>query len=236
VLAEARRLNSSAGRIAFSVLLFQDLAVAPLLVMVTMLGGAPGGAAAPAAGLLAALWTLAPAAIGLAALVGVGRLVLRPLFHEVAAAGTTEFFMAACLLVVLSAGVAAAAAGLSMALGAFIAGLLLAETEFRREIEVTIEPFKGLLLGLFFVSVGASLDLSQLVGAFWSTLAIAAGLVVGKAALFYLAARRFGRARPRRASRRCCSGRAANSPSCCSPRLSPAASSRRGSAATSSLR
>ena len=192
VLAEARRLNSNAGRITFSVLLFQDLAVAPLLVMVTMLGGAPGGAAAPAAGLLAALWTLAPAALGLAALVGVGRLALRPLFHVVAAAGTTEFFMAACLLVVLAAGVAAAAAGLSMALGAFIAGLLLAETEFRREIEVTIEPFKGLLLGLFFVSVGASLDLAQLVGAFWSTLAIAAGLIVGKAALFYLAARLFG--------------------------------------------
>lgn len=199
VLAEARRLNSAAGRISFSVLLFQDLAVAPLLIMVAMLGNATGvsaGGVAPGAGaganLVAALWSLAPAAIGLAALVGVGRVALRPLFREVAAAGTTEFFMAACLLVVLAAGVAAAAAGLSMGLGAFIAGLLLAETEFRREIEVTIEPFKGLLLGLFFVSVGASLDLSQLVQHLWSTLAVAGGLILGKAALFYLAARLFG--------------------------------------------
>ncbi|MBL8588924.1 MAG: cation:proton antiporter [Methylobacteriaceae bacterium] len=187
VLAENRRLNTGAGRVAFSVLLFQDLAVAPLLVMAALLSGdqnAPFNAGA--------LWALAPAALALAALVGVGRLVLRPLFHQVAAAGTTEFFMAACLLVILAAGVAAAAAGLSMSLGAFIAGLLLAETEYRREIEVTIEPFKGLLLGLFFVSIGATLDLSQFAAAIGSTLAIAVGLIVGKAALFYLAARLFG--------------------------------------------
>ncbi len=94
-----------------------------------------------------------------------GRLVLRPLFHFVVAAGSPEFFVAACLLVVVGTAVISAVSGLSMGLGALIAGLLLAETEYRRQIEVTIEPFQGLLLGLFFLSVGASLDLSLIFSA-----------------------------------------------------------------------
>ncbi|MGH6851952.1 MAG: NAD-binding protein, partial [Methylocella sp.] len=106
-----------------------------------------------------------PALTGLSVIVLGGRLVMRPLFRHVAAAGSTEFFMAACLLVVIGTGVLTAASGLSMGLGAFIAGILLAKTEYRREIEVTIEPFKGLLLGLFFVSIGASLDLSHIFSA-----------------------------------------------------------------------
>ncbi|HLW91304.1 MAG TPA: NAD-binding protein, partial [Roseiarcus sp.] len=126
------------------------------------------------------IWTLGPAALALVALVVVGRLLLRPLFHSVALAKSAELFMAASLLVVLGAGLIAAASGLSMALGAFIAGLLLAETEFRREIEVTIEPFKGLLLGLFFVSVGAGLDISLLVASPLPILAIAVATVVLK--------------------------------------------------------
>lgn len=191
VMADKRRLGTTAGRVAFSVLLFQDLAVAPLLVMVSMLSGDPN------AGFnMSALGALAPAALAMAGLVFVGRLALRPLFHLVAAAGTTEFFVAACLFVVLSASFAAALAGLSMGLGAFVAGLLLAETEFRREIEVTIEPFKGLLLGLYFLTMGAGLDLSKLYLSGASVLALAAGLIAGKAALFYLAARAFGVARP----------------------------------------
>ena len=124
--------------------------VAPLIFLVTMLTIRTG----------ANLWvtlaaTLVPAIAGLLLLVGGGRVLMRPLFHHVAAAGSTEFFMAACLLVVIGTGVITAMSGLSMGLGAFIAGLLLAETEYRREIEVTIEPFKGLLLGLFFVAIGA---------------------------------------------------------------------------------
>jgi CPA2 family monovalent cation:H+ antiporter-2 len=155
VLAERKRLNLTAGRVSFAILLFQDLAVAPLLFMVTMLiGGQKNGL-----GLGLAL-TIAPATLALTGLIVLGRRVLRPLFHSVAMTKSTEFFMAACLLVVLGTGLIAAISGLSMALGAFIAGLLLAETEYRREIEVTIEPFKGLLLGLFFVAVGAELDLS----------------------------------------------------------------------------
>jgi monovalent cation:H+ antiporter-2, CPA2 family len=158
VLAERKRLNTAAGRASFSVLLFQDLAVAPLLFMTAMLArGEINGLGADL------VWTLAPAALALLALIVFGRLALRPLFHSVAMTKSAELFMATSLLVVIGAGLIAASSGLSMALGAFIAGLLLAETEFRREIEVTIEPFKGLLLGLFFVSVGAGLDLSLLI-------------------------------------------------------------------------
>jgi CPA2 family monovalent cation:H+ antiporter-2 len=103
-----------------------------------------------------------------------------------------EFFMAACLLVVLGSALTAAASGLSMALGAFAAGLLLAETEYRREIQVTIEPFKGLLLGLFFVSVGAGLDLSVLTARPAEILALTAGFVVVKAIALFALARLFG--------------------------------------------
>jgi monovalent cation:H+ antiporter-2, CPA2 family len=176
VLAERKRLNLAAGRASFAVLLFQDLAVAPLLFMVTMLvGGQQNGL-----GLGLAL-TIAPAALALTGLIVLGRRVLRPLFHSVAMTKSTEFFMAACLLVVLGTGLIAAISGLSMALGAFIAGLLLAETEYRREIEVTIEPFKGLLLGLFFVAVGAELDLSLLFAAPGPILFVAGALVIVKA-------------------------------------------------------
>ena len=186
VLAERRRLNLAVGRASFSVLLFQDLAVAPLLIMVTMLvrGRADG------IGMGLAL-SLAPAAIGVTLAIVLGRLVLRPLFHSVAMTNSVEFFMAACLLVVIGAALIAAVSGLSMALGAFGAGLLLAETEFRREIEVTIEPFKGLLLGLFFVSIGAELDLSLLFAAPVQILALAAALIAGKAVILAALGRAF---------------------------------------------
>jgi CPA2 family monovalent cation:H+ antiporter-2 len=108
------------------------------------------------------LWALAPAIATPVLILAVGRVALRPMLKSVARAKSQELFMAACLLVVVGAGLASAAAGQSMALGAFIAGLLLAETEFRHEAEVTIEPFKGLLLGLFFLSVGIGLDFERL--------------------------------------------------------------------------
>ncbi|MFL4981920.1 MAG: cation:proton antiporter [Xanthobacteraceae bacterium] len=174
-LAERKRLNSAAGRASFAVLLFQDLAVAPLLFLVTMLGAGEGVALGPSL-----IYALAPAVMALAALVGLGRLILRPLFHLVATTRSAELFVAASLLVVIGTSVAAAAAGLSMALGAFIAGLLLAETEYRRQIEVTIQPFQGLLLGFFFVSVGAGLDISQVLANPVATLGLAVGLVAVK--------------------------------------------------------
>ncbi len=190
VLAERRRLNTGAGRTAFSILLFQDLMVAPLLFTVSILGTAHSGGT-PELIVSDLIWTITPAFAALASLLLLGRLVLRPLFHLVAAARSTELFMAACLFVVVATSVLTAAAGLSMALGAFVAGLLLAETEFRREIEVTIEPFQGLLLGLFFVSIGSSLDLSQVARAPLLILAFVAGVIAIKAAIIYLLARAF---------------------------------------------
>ena len=185
VLAERRRLNTLSGRAIFSVLLFQDLLVAPILFMTSQFGSAPEAGTSM-------FWTFAPALAGVALIVGIGRLALRPLFQLVAAARSTELFMAACLLVVIGAAVTAAVAGLSMALGAFIAGLLLAETEFRRAVELAIDPFKGLLLGLFFVSVGAGLDPLQVIAHPASTLGIAFGLIAIKTPLIAALARMFG--------------------------------------------
>jgi CPA2 family monovalent cation:H+ antiporter-2 len=185
VLSESRRLHAEAGRASFAVLLFQDLAVAPIMVTLGVL--AAGGGFSPAR-----LLSFAPAVLGLAGLVGIGRLVLRPMMRSVARARSEEMFMAASLLVVIGAGLVAAAAGLSMALGAFIAGLLLAETEYRHEVEVTIEPFKGLLLGLFFVSVGIGLDLTRLTAHPLLILGITAGLIWVKAAAGFIVARLMG--------------------------------------------
>ena len=182
VLAERGRLRGAVGRSTFAVLLAQDLAVAPILITVTVLAGAahPGGLLEPAF-LGRTLFTLAPAAIGLALIVLLGRLVLRPLFRSVARSrkgtgGNQELFVALCLLIVVGAGVAAQAAGLSMSIGALVAGVLIAETEYRREVEINIEPFKGLLLGVFFVGVGTGLDLGAVaadpLGVFGLALAI----------------------------------------------------------------
>ena len=142
------------------------------------------------------MWRLAlaflPAAAAVAAVILVGRIALRPLFRSVALTRSPEFFMAACLLVVLGASLAAAVSGLSMALGAFLAGLLLAETEFRREIEVVIEPFKGLLLGVFFVSVGAGIDLTLAIERPVAVFGALAAFVGLKALSLYPLARLFG--------------------------------------------
>ena len=158
LLGQNKRQHSRAGRAIFSVLLLQDLAVAPILVILAVLSAHRGESFSPTM-----LLAFAPAIGGLGALVVLGRVVLRPMMRSVARADSQELFLAASLLVVIGAGLAAAMTGISMALGAFIAGLLLAETEHRKQIEKTVEPFQGLLLGLFFVSVGAGLDLSLLV-------------------------------------------------------------------------
>ena len=187
VLIEGKRLGAPVGRASFSVLIFQDLAVAPLLVMAgAFVGGGEGGVSA------ALIDGLVPAALALAALIVFGRLALRPFFHFVAETKSPEFFMAACLLVVLGDGLAAAASRLSMALGAFVAGLLLAETEYRREIEVTIEPFKGLLLGLYFVSVGAEINPAFIVARPGLILGLAASLIVIKGLILFGLTRGFG--------------------------------------------
>jgi CPA2 family monovalent cation:H+ antiporter-2 len=178
-LSERRRLVSEAGRAAFAVLLAQDLAVAPMLVALTLIAG---GARADFPHLALAF---APALAGLALLVVVGRLALRPLMNAVARAKSNEAFTAACLLVVIGAGLVSAFFGLSMALGAFVAGVLLAETEFRHQIEVLIDPFKGLLLGLFFLSLGIGLDVPLLIVHPWFILGLVAGLIALKGALVF---------------------------------------------------
>jgi CPA2 family monovalent cation:H+ antiporter-2 len=200
VMAERGRIKTTAGRATFSILLAQDLVVAPILITVTVLAalaesGVGGGDFDPAV-LGPALFTLIPAAIGLALLVVLGRLVLRPMFRSVARAKAKgqgqEMFIAASLLVVVGAGLAAQVAGLSMSLGALIAGLLLAETEFRREVEISIEPFKGLLLGVFFVGVGIGLDLDAVAADPVAVFGLAAVLTLLKAGLIYAAARLWG--------------------------------------------
>ena len=188
ILTEQKRQHSTAGRATFSVLLFQDLVVAPILITLAILGRSGGDHGFSPKILMA----FAPALLGILGLVVFGRLLLRPMLKSVARAKSEELFMAACLLVVIGAGLVSALTGLSMALGAFIAGLLLAETEYRHEVEVTIEPFKGLLLGLFFLSVGIGLDLSILAAKPLLVLGMAIGLIILNASVVYGLARLFG--------------------------------------------
>lgn len=146
--------RNEGGQLGFSVLLFQDMAVIPALALIPILAGNEGGAND---------WV--KIGLKIAAFAGMligGRYLLRPLFRYIVASGVREVFTAAALLVVLGSALFMDALGLSMALGTFIAGILLAESEFQHELEIAIEPFKGLLLGLFFISVGMALDLGVL--------------------------------------------------------------------------
>jgi Kef-type K+ transport system membrane component KefB/voltage-gated potassium channel Kch len=157
LFADDKRLGSQAGRISFAVLLMQDLCVVPMLLLLGTLGPGADGNLVLNVG-LAVLQALTAAAF----IVLAGRYVLTPLLRLVAASDSTDLFMASVLFIAIGLSALAAAAGLSMSLGAFIAGLALAETEFRRAIEAIIEPFKGVLLGLFFLLVGLGLDLNLL--------------------------------------------------------------------------
>jgi len=184
VMAERGRLHAAPGRAVFAILLFQDLMVAPVLIGLSLLGGG-GGSAGPIEAVLTAC-------LGLVGIIAVGRLALRPLFRSAARARSQDLFMAASLLVIIGAGLAAQLLGLSMALGAFIAGVLLAETEFRHQIEVLIGPFRDLLLGLFFVSVGVGLNVTLLINQPGLVLGVAAGMIALKALLGSGLGRAFG--------------------------------------------
>src|SRR4051794_36156410 len=187
VLAEQKRLNTAPGRASFSALLFQDLAVAPILFTIAALDTSQ-----PEVTMLSFATALLQAGLALAIIVGLGRIVLRPFFQLVSATKSPELFMAACLLVVMVTSLIAAVSGLSMALGAFIAGILLSETEYRRAVDVTIQPFKGLLLGVFFVSVGMSLDLFRFLEAPLLILSLAATVVIIKGMTIVALGRHFG--------------------------------------------
>jgi glutathione-regulated potassium-efflux system protein KefB len=153
-MAERKEVGSPHGRLAFAILLFQDVAAIPILALIPLLG-ATGATASPATEAITALKFVAVIA---AVIVG-GRYLLRPVFRIVAGTQIAEVFTATALLVVLGTAWLMQLAGMQMSLGAFLAGMLLADSEYRHEIESQIEPFKGLLLGLFFLSVGVSLDL-----------------------------------------------------------------------------
>ena len=187
LLSKQRRLTSTTGRTTFAILLAQDLAVVPLLFVIGVLGGRDDGSV-----LTGVLYALAQAAVAIAIIALVGRRLLKPLFRQVATTDSPELFMAAALLVAVGAGVVAAIAGLSMTLGAFIAGLLLAETEYRRAIEAMIEPFKGLLLGVFFFSVGMHIDLQFIWREPLLVLAGVVAMLVLKTAIFVPIARGWG--------------------------------------------
>ena len=176
--------RSEAGQLGFSVLLFQDLAVIPALALVPLLAGTDSG---HTDWMKVGIKVLAFAGM----LIG-GRLLLRPIFRYIAASGVREVFTAASLLLVLSSALFMDALGLSMALGTFISGILLAESEYRHELEIAIEPFKGLLLGLFFISVGMALNLGVLYTHILAVLIGVVALVAVKTLVLYLLARIYG--------------------------------------------
>ncbi len=178
ILSEKQEIATGLGRTTFAVLLFQDVAVVPVLFIVGVLASRRAATMGEelAVGIIEAI-------LAVAALILIGRRILRPLFRMVAATRSAEMFMAACLLVVMTASLTTYFVGLSLAMGALIAGLLLAETEYRRQIEVSIEPFKGLLLGIFLISIGLSADLGLAIRHPLAVLGGVVGLIVLKAAI-----------------------------------------------------
>ncbi|WEN43504.1 Glutathione-regulated potassium-efflux system protein KefC [Thauera sp. GDN1] len=188
LLIQRRELGTPLGQSAFAILLFQDLAVVPLLVLISILGAASGeGSFASLLGTAVVKGVLTVVGIYL-----VGRRVVRPLFHQITVDKQPDTFTALTLLTTLGVAALTWYAGLSMALGALLAGLIIAETEFRHEVEITIEPFKGLLMGLFFMSVGMGIDLRALLAEpLWIPLSVV-GLLAMKAAIIFVLLRVFG--------------------------------------------
>ncbi len=190
LLTDSRRLGTPVGRVSFGVLLFQDLAVVPILFLVGVFGAQTEGSI-----VLAFLIAVGKAVIAIGLILFLGRTVIRPIFRFVGAAHSRELFLAAVLLVIIATAILTDMAGLSLALGAFLAGLLLSETEYNRQIEVDIEPFNGLLLGLFFVSVGMSIDLTAIANEpFWIPLSVV-GLFLIKISVLFALSLLFGQPR-----------------------------------------
>jgi glutathione-regulated potassium-efflux system ancillary protein KefC/glutathione-regulated potassium-efflux system protein KefB len=186
-LGERAQLSSPPGRKTFAILLFQDLAVIPLIALLPLLSPEPDE--------MQNGWLLAAKGFAAIAAVVIGsRLVTRPALRIIARWGGREVFTAAALLIVILAALAMQAIGLSMSLGAFLAGVLLADSEFRHELEADVEPFKGLLLGVFFMTVGMGANLTLLAASPLAILGAAAGLMAVKLALMYVIARVAGTA------------------------------------------
>lgn len=179
IMAEKGHLTSRYGRTAFSMLLFQDIAAIPIIALVPLLGGAKTMSGAD-------LWIDGLTIAGvIAAVIIVGRYLLRFVLSNIAETGLREIFTACGLLMVVGTALLMQSIGLSMALGAFIAGVLLADSEFRHALEADIEPFKGLLLGLFFIAVGMSVNFGLLATHFLVVMALVVGLVAVKASVLW---------------------------------------------------
>jgi monovalent cation:proton antiporter-2 (CPA2) family protein len=182
-LTEKNLLQTPGGQASFAVLLFQDLTVIPLVLAVGLLGGEAERFDG---------WHLLKALGLIVLLIAAGRFLVRPVLRYVAEARLREVFVGFSLLVVLGTALLMESVGLSMALGAFLAGVMLAESEYRHELELDIEPFKGLLLGLFFIAVGMTIDLGLFLRAPHVVLGVALGIVALKMAILFPAARLFG--------------------------------------------
>ncbi len=190
LLTENRRLGTATGRMGFSILLCQDIAVLPILLLVGAF--AVETAQSGLSVTIAFAQAILEALVAMAAILLIGRIFIGPILRFYGGAANREMFIALVLLIVIGTAIATEYAGMSMALGAFLAGLLLAETEYRHEIEVDIEPFKGLLLGLFFLSIGMSIDVSAIFdNPIWLTASVI-GLYCVKAPIIYGLARIFG--------------------------------------------
>ncbi|MCB0363540.1 MAG: cation:proton antiporter, partial [Bdellovibrionales bacterium] len=186
ILEENRQLKTTHGQGAFSVLMFQDIAVVPLLASLAFF---TSSAEASASGLS---WLkVLNAFLVILGLVVVGRFVIRKVFRWVADTGIQEVFIAMSLLVVVGTGLLLQSIGLSMGLGAFVAGVLLAESEYRHELETNLMPFKGLLLGLFFIAVGMSLDLKVLLNHPFLILGLGIGFMALKSLIIFMLAKLF---------------------------------------------
>jgi len=187
VMGERNLLPTGSGQAGFSILLFQDVAAIPILALLPLLAGSfePNQAVAPIERAQEAIKTIAV----IAGIVIGGRLALRPLLRWIARSNTPEIFTAASLLLVVGIAALMQIVGLSMALGAFLAGVLLAESEYRRELETNIEPFKGLLLGLFFIAVGMGVDVGVLRDAPLQMAAVVLGFLAVKGVVIFTIAR-----------------------------------------------
>jgi monovalent cation:proton antiporter-2 (CPA2) family protein len=194
VLAERGWNTTRGGQASFAVLLFQDISVIPILAVLPLLAtqAAVGGAEAPHGVAALPAWEQAIAVLGAVAVIVIGgRYVVRPLFRIIARTEVRELFTAAALLLVVGVALLMEAVGLSAALGAFLGGVVLANSEYRHELEGDIEPFKGLLLGLFFITVGAGIDFAYIAGDALRVVAITLGLMAAKLGLLFVLGRAF---------------------------------------------
>jgi monovalent cation:H+ antiporter-2, CPA2 family len=191
LLSDQKRMGSQAGRTSFSILLMQDLAVIPMLMLLGLMTNNASNNLATGV-----VQALVQALAAILFIILVGRYALRPLLKMVAGTQSTDLFMAAVLFITIGTGALALQAGLSMSLGAFIAGLMLAETEYRRAIEAIIEPFKGILLGAFFLLIGLGLDLNALAEQPVTLIGAALALVAIKSIIIYGLCRLYKVSRP----------------------------------------